>query len=162
MAEDKNIEVEVTETVAEVEAPETVAVADAAAEQPAESKVKQRAKSGRYVPAGIAFVHATFNNTKVTFTDLHGNVLCWSTGGKNGFKGSRKSTAYAAQVIAGDAAKRAQLLGMKEVEVRIKGPGAGRESAVRGIAAAGLEINAIKDITPVPHNGCRPPKRRRI
>ena len=105
---------------------------------------------------------ATFNNTKVTFTDMHGNVLCWSTGGKNGFKGSRKSTAYAAQVIAGDAAKKAQLFGMKEVEVRIKGPGAGRESAVRGIAAAGLEVVAIKDITPVPHNGCRPPKRRRV
>ena len=129
---------------------------------PAAKEVKQRGKSGRYVPSGIAYVLATFNNTKVTFTDLHGNVLCWSTGGKNGFKGSRKSTAYAAQVIAGDAAKKAQLLGMKEVEVRIKGPGAGRESAVRGIVAAGMEVNAIKDITPVPHNGCRPPKRRRV
>lgn len=122
----------------------------------------QRSKSGRYVPTGIAYVLATFNNTKVTFTDLHGNVVSWSTGGKNGFKGSRKSTAYAAQVIAGDAAKKAQLLGMKEVEVRIKGPGAGRESAVRGIAAAGMEISVIRDITPVPHNGCRPPKRRRV
>ena len=124
-------------------------------------EIKQRGKSGRHIPAGIAYVLASFNNTKVTFTDLHGNVLCWSTGGKNGFKGSRKSTAYAAQVIATDAAKKAQLLGMKEVEIRIKGPGAGRESAVRGIAAAGMEIVAIKDITPVPHNGCRPPKRRR-
>ncbi len=165
MSEEKDIKVEVTEAVQEAQAPETVeatkAVAETTARQTAEAK-KQRSKSGRYVPAGIAFIHATFNNTKVTFTDLHGNVLCWSTGGKNGFKGSRKSTAYAAQVIAGDAAKRAQILGMKEVEVRIKGPGAGRESAVRGIAAAGLEINAIKDITPVPHNGCRPPKRRRI
>lgn len=123
---------------------------------------RKRAKGGRYVPSGIAYVQASFNNTKVTFTDLHGNVLCWSTGGKNGFKGSRKSTAYAAQVIAGDAAKKAQGLGMKEVEVRIKGPGAGRESAVRGIAAAGLEVIAIKDITPVPHNGCRPRKRRRV
>ena len=122
----------------------------------------KRKKGGRFVPAGIAYIQATFNNTKVTFTDLHGNVLCWSTGGKNGFKGSRKSTAYAAQVIAGDAAKKAQLLGMKEVEVRIKGPGAGRESAVRGIAAAGIEVSIIRDITPVPHNGCRPPKRRRI
>ena len=156
MSEEKDIKVEVPETV---EAADTAA--ETAAETTAEVK-KQRGKSGRYVPAGIAFIHATFNNTKVTFTDLHGNVLCWSTGGKNGFKGSRKSTAYAAQIIAGDAAKRAQILGMKEVEVRIKGPGAGRESAVRGIAAAGLEINAIKDITPVPHNGCRPPKRRRI
>ncbi|MFA7230492.1 MAG: 30S ribosomal protein S11 [Victivallaceae bacterium] len=136
---------------------------DAVAQEAVETKeVKQRSKSGRYVPAGIAYIQATFNNTKVTFTDLHGNVLCWSTGGKNGFKGSRKSTAYAAQVIAADAAKKAQLLGMKEVEVRIKGPGAGRESAVRGIAASGLEVNAIKDTTPVPHNGCRPPKRRRV
>lgn len=139
-------------------------VAEATAEAAASTApvIKQRGKSGRFVPSGIAYVLATFNNTKVTFTDLHGNVICWSTGGKNGFKGSRKSTAYAAQVIAGDAAKKAQLIGMKEVEVRIKGPGAGRESAVRGIAAAGLEINSIKDITPVPHNGCRPPKRRRV
>ena len=136
--------------------------AEVATEASAAPVAKQRGKSGRFVPSGIAYVLATFNNTKVTFTDLHGNVLCWSTGGKNGFKGSRKSTAYAAQVIAGDAAKKAQLLGMKEVEVRIKGPGAGRESAVRGIAAAGLDISSIKDITPVPHNGCRPPKRRRV
>ena len=128
----------------EVKNTEAVAEAPAAESAPAAAP-KQRGKSGRYVPSGIA-----------------GNVLCWSTGGKNGFKGSRKSTAYAAQVIAGDAAKKAQLLGMKEVEVRIKGPGAGRESAVRGIAAAGLEISTIKDITPVPHNGCRPPKRRRV
>ncbi len=171
MSEEKDIKVEVPEAVEEAQAPGTVEAAETAVETPAKTTAetaaeagesKKRSKSGRYVPAGIAFIHATFNNTKVTFTDLHGNVLCWSTGGKNGFKGSRKSTAYAAQVIAGDAAKRAQLLGMKEVEVRIKGPGAGRESAVRGIAAAGLEINAIKDITPVPHNGCRPPKRRRI
>ncbi len=144
----------------QVNAPELAAASDTPAAAPKE--VKQRAKGGRYVPSGIAFVLATFNNTKVTFTDLHGNVLCWSTGGKNGFKGSRKSTAYAAQVIAADAAKKAQLLGMKEVEVRIKGPGAGRESAVRGIASVGMEVNAIKDITPVPHNGCRPPKRRRV
>ena len=145
----------------EVKNTEAVAEAPAAESAPAAAP-KQRGKSGRYVPSGIAYVLATFNNTKVTFTDLHGNVLCWSTGGKNGFKGSRKSTAYAAQVIAGDAAKKAQLLGMKEVEVRIKGPGAGRESAVRGIAAAGLEISTIKDITPVPHNGGRPPTRRRV
>ena len=139
----------------------------AAAEAPAESTEtaaapKQRAKSGRHIQSGIVYVLATFNNTKVTITDLHGSVLCWSTGGKNGFKGSRKSTAYAAQVIAGDAAKKAQLFGMKEVEVRIKGPGAGRESAVRGLILAGLEVTVIKDITPVPHNGCRPPKRRRV
>ena len=136
-------------------APETAAAETPAAEQ-------KRRKGGRYVPAGIAYVLASFNNTKVTFTDLHGNVLCWSTGGKNGFKGSRKSTAYAAQVIAADAAKKAEALGMKEVEVRVNGPGAGRESAVRGIASTGMEVVAIKDITPVPHNGCRPPKRRRV
>ena len=139
----------------------------AAAEAPAESTEtaaapKQRAKSGRHIQSGIVYVLATFNNTKVTITDLHGSVLCWSTGGKNGFKGSRKSTAYAAQVVAADAAKKAEALGMKEVEVRIKGPGAGRESAVRGIASIGMEVIAIKDITPVPHNGCRPPKRRRV
>ncbi|MBR2434687.1 MAG: 30S ribosomal protein S11 [Lentisphaeria bacterium] len=135
-------------------APEAVETAASASEK--------RKKTGRHVPSGIAFVHATFNNTKVTFTDLHGNVLCWSSSGKNGFKGSRKSTAYAAQVVAADAAKKAEALGMKDVEVRINGPGAGRESAVRGIASVGMEINAIKDITPVPHNGCRPPKRRRV
>ena len=145
------------EAPAPVEAPaaETNAAEAAAADQ-------KRRKGGRYVPAGIAYVLATFNNTKVTFTDLHGNVLCWSTGGKNGFKGSRKSTAYAAQVVAADAAKKAEALGMKEVEVRVNGPGAGRESAVRGIASTGMEVIAIKDITPVPHNGCRPPKRRRV
>lgn len=157
MSEKVKDEVQNTETGALEEA--TLEAASGAEEV---KGVKLRSKSGRYVPSGIAYVHATFNNTKVTFTDLHGNVLCWSTGGKNGFKGSRKSTAYAAQVIAGDAAKKAQVLGMKEVEVRIKGPGAGRESAVRGIAASGLEVTAIKDITPVPHNGCRPPKRRRV
>ena len=158
MSEEVKDEVQNTETGAENKA--TVEQAEGT-EEVKEVK-QQRSKSGRYVPSGIAYVHATFNNTKVTFTDLHGNVLCWSTGGKNGFKGSRKSTAYAAQVIAGDATKKAQLLGMKEVEVRIKGPGSGRESAVRGIAAAGLDVTAIKDITPVPHNGCRPPKRRRV
>lgn len=143
------------------DAPIENASADNAAAEGEESS-KKRAKGSRCVPSGIAYVHATFNNSKVTFTDLHGNVLCWSSGGKNGFKGSRKSTAYAAQVVAADAAKKAQAIGMKEVEVRIKGPGAGRESAVRGIASSGMEITAIKDITPVPHNGCRPPKRRRV
>ena len=137
------------------------ALAETAAAEASAADQKRR-KGGRYVPAGIAYVLATFNNTKVTFTDLHGNVLCWSTGGKNGFKGSRKSTAYAAQVVAADAAKKAEALGMKEVEVRVNGPGAGRESAVRGIASTGMEVVAIKDITPVPHNGCRPPKRRRV
>ena len=156
-------EIKNTAAAAEPAAPETAAApaAETAAPETAAADQKRR-KGGRYVPAGIAYVLATFNNTKVTFTDLHGNVLCWSTGGKNGFKGSRKSTAYAAQVVAADAAKKAEALGMKEVEVRVNGPGAGRESAVRGIASTGMEINAIKDITPVPHNGCRPPKRRRV
>ena len=146
---------------ADAPAPVEAPVAETAAAEASAADQKRR-KSGRYVPAGIAYVLATFNNTKVTFTDLHGNVLCWSTGGKNGFKGSRKSTAYAAQVVAADAAKKAEALGMKEVEVRVNGPGAGRESAVRGIASTGMEVTAIKDITPVPHNGCRPPKRRRV
>ena len=154
---------EIKNTAAPAEAPAQAAAPapeTAAAETPAAEQ--KRRKGGRFVPAGIAYVLASFNNTKVTFTDLHGNVLCWSTGGKNGFKGSRKSTAYAAQVIAADAAKKAEALGMKEVEVRVNGPGAGRESAVRGIASIGMEVTAIKDITPVPHNGCRPPKRRRV
>ncbi len=128
----------------------------------AETVLRKKAKGGRYVPSGIAYVNATFNNTKVVFTDLHGNVLCWSSAGKCGFKGSKKSTAYVAQLVATDAAKKAQTIGMRETEVRINGPGAGRESAVRGIIAAGLEITSLKDVTPVPHNGCRPPKRRRV
>lgn len=131
---------------------------EAAVAEPVEKKKSKL----RHVPSGIAFIHATFNNTKVVFTDLHGNMLCWSSAGKCGFKGSRKSTAYVAQLVATDAAKKAMALGMKEAEVRIKGPGAGRESAVRGIAAAGIEIAALQDITPVPHNGCRPAKRRRV
>ena len=126
------------------------------------TKVK-RAKNGRLVLSGVVHVESTFNNTRVVITDPQGNVLSWSTGGKLGYKGSRKSTAYVAQVIAGDAAKKAMLAyGLKEVEVEIKGPGAGRESAVRGISLAGLEITVLRDVTPLPHNGCRPPKRRRI
>ena len=149
------------EKIEKTAAPAVEPAAENAAAAPAADDAKRK-KSGRHVPSGIAYVHASFNNTKVTFTDLHGNVLCWSSSGKNGFKGSRKSTAYAAQVVAADAAKKAEALGMKDVEVRINGPGAGRDSAVRGIASIGMEINAIKDITPVPHNGCRPPKRRRV
>ena len=124
---------------------------------------KRKLKGGRLVSSGIAYIIATFNNTKVTITDPHGKVLCWGSGGKSGFKGSRKSTAYAAQLVATDAIKKAQQnFGMREVEARIKGPGPGRESAVRGIVAAGVEVTTIRDITPVPHNGCRPPKRRRV
>mgnify|MGYP003692669325 CR=1 FL=1 len=115
------------------------------------------------VSRGVVHVHATFNNTKVCVTDMNGNVLTWSSAGKQGFKGSRKSTAYAAQVVAVEACKRAMTTyGLRDVEVEIKGPGAGRESAVRGVVASGLEIGALRDMTPVPHNGCRPPKRRRV
>lgn len=121
-----------------------------------------RDKSQRHVPSGIAFVNSTFNNTKVSITDLHGNVISWCSGGRLGFKGSRKSTSYVAQQIGTEASKRAIALGMREVEVRVKGAGAGRESAIRGIAASGLDITVLRDITPVPHNGCRPPKRRRV
>ena len=136
------------------------AAAETAAAEPV---VKQgRAKSGRYIPSGIAFVLASFNNTKVTITDLHGNVLCWSTGGKNGFKGSRKSTAYAAQVVTQDAGKVAMSHGMKEVAVDVKGPGMGRDSAIRSLTALGFVVTSITDVTPVPHNGCRAPKRRRV
>ncbi len=111
---------------------------------------------------GRAYVKATFNNTIITLTDTYGNVISWSTSGKNGFKGSRKSTPFAAQVAAEAAAKEAYDLGLRKVEVFIKGPGGGREAAVRSLQTAGLEISIIRDITPVPHNGCRPPKRRRV
>ncbi|RPI01407.1 MAG: 30S ribosomal protein S11 [Ignavibacteriae bacterium] len=111
---------------------------------------------------GKAFVKATFNNTIVTLTDTYGNVIAWSTSGKNGFKGSRKSTPFAAQVAAEAAAKEARDLGLRRVEVFIKGPGGGREAAVRALQTAGLEVTLIRDITPIPHNGCRPPKRRRV
>ncbi len=111
---------------------------------------------------GVVHVHATFNNTKVTISDSNGNVVAWSSAGKVGFKGSRKSTAYAAQQVAMEASKRAMSYGLREVEVQIRGPGAGRESAVRGVVAAGLDISALRDVTPIPHNGCRPPKRRRV
>lgn len=121
-----------------------------------------RAKGSKNVHSGIAHVQASFNNTIVSITDGNGNVLGWSSAGKCGFKGSRKSTAYAAQMVAQDACRQAMGHGLREVEVRVKGPGAGRESAVRAIQAVGLEITVIKDVTPVPHNGCRPPKARRV
>lgn len=121
-----------------------------------------KAKGSKNVVNGIAHILATFNNTNVTITDLNGNVLGWSSSGKVGFKGSRKSTAYAAQLVAQDASRQAMGHGLKEVEVRVKGPGSGRESAVRALQAVGLEITVIKDVTPVPHNGCRPPKPRRV
>lgn len=121
-----------------------------------------KAKGSKNVHTGIAHVQASFNNTIVSITDMVGHVIGWSSAGKCGFKGSRKSTAYAAQMVAQDACRQAMGHGLKEVEVRVKGPGAGRESAVRAIQAVGLEISVIKDVTPVPHNGCRPPKQRRV
>jgi small subunit ribosomal protein S11 len=121
-----------------------------------------KAKGSKNVTQGIAHVQASFNNTIVSITDLRGGVIGWSSAGKMGFKGSRKSTAYAAQMVAQDACRQAMGHGLKEVEVRVKGPGAGRESAVRAMQAIGLEISVIKDVTPVPHNGCRPPKQRRV
>lgn len=122
-------------------------------------KIKKREKVDAN---GIATVHATFNNTIVALNDVYGNTISWASGGKVGFKGSRKSTPFAAQVAAENAAKIAMDLGLRRVEVMIKGPGAGREAAVRSLQAAGLEITSIKDVTPIPHNGCRPPKRRRV
>ncbi len=121
-----------------------------------------KAKGSKNISNGIAHVQATFNNTIVTVTDPVGNLLGWSSAGKCGFRGSRKSTAYAAQMVAQDACRQAMGHGLREVEVRVKGPGAGRESAVRAIQAIGLEISVIRDVTPVPHNGCRPPKQRRV
>jgi len=121
-----------------------------------------KAKHAKNVAVGVANILATFNNTQVTITDAQGNLIGWSSAGRVGFKGSRKSTAYAAQQVAQDAARQAMAHGMKEVEIRVKGPGSGRESAIRALQAIGLEISAIKDVTPVPHNGCRPRKKRRV
>ena len=121
-----------------------------------------KAKGSKNVHSGIAHVLATFNNTIVTITDMKGNVIGWSSAGKVGFKGSRKSTAYAAQMVAQDASRQAMGHGLKEVEVLVRGPGAGRESAVRALQAIGLYLTLIRDVTPVPHNGCRPPKQRRV
>jgi len=129
---------------------------------PVKRKKGAKSKIQHNITHGVVHIVATFNNTKVSISDVHGNVVAWSSAGKVGFKGSRKSTAYAAQVVATEAAKRAMTYGMKEVEVWVKGPGAGRESAVRGVTAAGLDVSVIKDVTPIPHNGCRPPKRRRV
>jgi len=114
------------------------------------------------VPIGVCHIQASFNNTIITITDPNGNVVSWSSAGRRGFKGSRKSTPFAAQVASEDAVRRAVDLGMKSVSVLVRGPGGGRESAIRALAASGLKVNWIRDVTPVPHNGCRPPKRRRV
>ena len=121
-----------------------------------------KAKHAKNIVSGVANILATFNNTLVSITDVHGNTIGWSSAGRVGFKGSRKSTAYAAQQVAQDAARQAMSHGMKEVEIYVKGPGSGRESAIRALQAVGLEITTIKDVTPVPHNGCRPRKKRRV
>jgi len=123
---------------------------------------KGKKKVKKNVQSGIAHIQSTFNNTIITITDVSGGALCWSTAGGQGFKGSRKSTPFAAQVAAEECAKKAVEHGMRQIAVYVKGPGAGRESAVRAIQAAGIKVTMIKDVTPIPHNGCRPPKRRRV
>ncbi len=133
-------------------------MATAPTSTPRKPRTKRRATS----PQGIAHILATFNNTIVTITDRQGNALCWGTSGSSGFHGSRKSTPYAAQVAASNAAKKALEMGVKEVEVWVKGPGQGRESAIRSLQQAGLNVTVIKDVTPIPYNGCRAPKRRRV
>jgi small subunit ribosomal protein S11 len=123
---------------------------------------QQRKKITKMVPEGMAFIHATFNNTIVTMTDMQGNTICWSSAGTSGFKGSRKSTPYAARLAAQNAARQAQEHGMQEVDVVVKGPGPGREAAIRSLQSSGIKVRSIADATPVPHNGCRPPKKRRV
>ena len=147
-------------------APETPAPAQAdkaaAGKDTPKAAPRSRGKKKLSTTQGIAHIFATFNNTIVTITDRAGNTVCWSTAGSSGYHGSRKSTPYAAQIAAMNAAKKALDAGLKEVEVFVKGPGQGRESAIRSLSQAGLTITAIKDVTPIPHNGCRPPKRRRV
>lgn len=148
-------------TTEAVAAPAAPTAAELLADDPNAKKII-KVKGAKNISVGIANILATFNNTHVAITDMQGNVLGWSSAGRVGFKGSRKSTAFAAQQVAQDAARQAMSHGMREVEVRVKGPGSGRESAIRALQAIGLEINTIKDVTPVPHNGCRPRKQRRV
>ena len=151
--------------VAEGAAPVAAVAAPTAAELLADDMAGKKivkAKGSKNIVSGVATILATFNNTLVSITDMQGHVIGWSSAGRVGFKGSRKSTAYAAQQVAQDAARQAMSHGMREVEVRVKGPGSGRESAIRAFQAIGLEITTIKDVTPVPHNGCRPRKKRRV
>ena len=128
----------------------------------AKVKIKKKKRAKKNISTGVAHILSTFNNSIVSITDTSGNVICWSTSGAMGFKGSRKSTPFAAQMAAEDAAKKAIENGMKTVEVYVKGPGGGRESAIRALQSTGLNVTIIRDVTPVPHNGCRPPKRRRV
>ena len=129
--------------------------------QPTREKTKKKKKRS-IDPSGVAHIKATFNNTHVTITDNRGNVIAWSTAGSSGFKGSRKNTAYAATIAAEKLGQEAVQMGLRTIDVMVKGPGAGRESAIRALAVAGLEVKSIRDVTPLPHNGCRPPKRRRV
>ncbi len=128
----------------------------------AKETAKLKKKDRKNVPFGVAHVNASFNNTIITITDPNGNAISWSSAGAHGFKGSKKATPYAAQVTAEDAGRKAQEHGMKTIEIRVKGPGSGRESALRAFQTVGFNVTAIRDVTPVPHNGCRPPKRRRV
>jgi len=128
--------------------------------KPAQARLRRREKKN--ITSGVAHVNASFNNTTITITDVQGNAISWSSSGSQGFKGSRKSTPYAAQVAAEDAGRKAQEHGMRTLEVNVKGPGSGRESALRALQSVGFQITAIRDVTPIPHNGCRPPKRRRV
>ena len=146
------------EPVKKSEQPEKVS--EKSAEKPAEKP--KRAKKLKNVVSGIAYIQASFNNTIVTITDRQGNTICWASTGTVGFSGSKKATPFAAQVAAESCARKAMEHGMKNIEVYIKGPGSGRESAIRALQAAGLQIHVIRDVTPIPHNGCRPPKRRRV
>ncbi|MEQ8353912.1 MAG: 30S ribosomal protein S11 [Kiloniellaceae bacterium] len=128
----------------------------------AKPQARLRRREKKNISSGIAHVNATFNNTMITITDVQGNTISWSSAGGQGFKGSRKSTPYAAQIAAEDAGRKAQEHGVRTLEVNVKGPGSGRESALRALQAVGFSITAIRDVTPIPHNGCRPPKRRRV
>jgi small subunit ribosomal protein S11 len=149
--------------MAEETKPQAPAPAEAAAAAATTApEAAKKKKSKKNVLNGVVHVQATFNNTLITITDASGNVLSWSSAGARGFKGSRKSTPFAAQVAAGDAAAKAMEHGLKNVTIRVSGPGAGRESALRAIASSGLKVSEIRDVTPIPHNGCRPPKRRRV
>ena len=160
MAEEKKDEVKAAAAPAAAEA--TPAAADAPAAEGDGKAVRRRAKGSKNVPVGVVHILASFNNTTVSITDPRGNVIAWSSGGRCGFKGSRKSTAYAGTVVSQEACKAALGHGLHEVEILVQGPGSGRESAIRAVQAAGLAITGIRDITPVPHNGCRARKRRRV
>ena len=164
MADEKQEKAPAKEAAPAVAAPAVDGAAPAAVEgaEGAAPVAKKKVRGAKHVPFGIVHVLATFNNTIVSITDMKGGVISWSSSGRGGFKGSRKSTAFAATVAAQEAARNAINHGLQEVEVRVQGPGAGRESAIRAIMAAGININAIKDVTPMPHNGCRARKRRRV